>query len=52
MKRCPRLTDAQKRELATHMTETDDLKEVKRAQAVLLVDSNTPLFDHPDPHRL
>lgn len=37
MKRCPHLTEAQKRELTTHITQTHDIKEVKRAQAVLLV---------------
>lgn len=41
MKRCTRLTDAQKSELATHITQSGDVKEVKRAQAVLLVDSYT-----------
>ena len=43
MKRCPRLTDAQKRELATHMTETDDLKEVKRASLFSLWIATPPI---------
>lgn len=42
MKRCPRLTETQKKELSTHISESDDVIEVKRGQAVLLVDSYTP----------
>ena len=36
MKKCPRLTEAQKAELTDHIVSHSDAKEVKRAQAVLL----------------
>lgn len=41
MKRSARLTQVQKDELARHIKKCEDAKEIRRAQAVLLIDSNS-----------
>jgi len=41
MKKCPKLTTQQREELSSFIRKSDDSKEIRRSQSVLLIDQKT-----------